>query len=66
VRYWVSGEDENYERELERVSRFGGAPPAPMLPSNVAALVLLVCMQAVLFTTIVLVVVSDFTSGVVP
>jgi hypothetical protein len=63
VRYWVSGEDENYERELERVSRFGGAP---MLPSNVAVLVLLVCIQAVLFTTIVIVVVSDFTSELVP
>jgi len=51
---------------LERVSRFGGAPPAPMLPSNVAVLVLLVCIQAVLFATIVIVVVSDFISEVVP
>jgi hypothetical protein len=41
VQYWVNGEDENYERELERVSRFGGVPPAPMSPSDVAGVVLL-------------------------
>jgi hypothetical protein len=46
VRYWVNGEDENYERELERVSRFGGVPPAPMSPSDVAGVVLLVGTQA--------------------
>jgi len=53
VRYWLNGEDENYERELERVSRFGGTLPAPMSPSDVAGLVLLVGIQAVLFTSII-------------
>jgi hypothetical protein len=51
MRYWVNGEDENYERELERVTRFGGPPPAPMSPSDVAGLVFLVGIQAVLFTS---------------
>jgi hypothetical protein len=53
VRYWLNGEDESYERELERVSRFGGAPPAPMSPSDVAGLVLLVGIQALLFTSVI-------------
>jgi hypothetical protein len=53
VRYWVNGEDENYERELERVSRFGGVPPAPMSPSDVAGVVLLVGTQAVLLTSVI-------------
>jgi len=53
VRYWVNGEDENCERELERVSRFGGAPPAPMSPSDVAGVVLLVGTQAVLFMSVI-------------
>jgi hypothetical protein len=53
VRYWLDGEDENYERELERVSRFGGPPPAPMSPSDVAGIVLLVGIQAVLFSSAV-------------
>jgi hypothetical protein len=52
VRYWVNGEDENYERELERVSRFG-VPPAPMSPSDVAGVVLLVGTQAVLLTSVI-------------
>ena len=51
MRYWLNGEDESYERELERVSRFGGAPPAPMSPSDVAGLVLFVGTQAVLITS---------------
>jgi hypothetical protein len=53
VRYWVNGEDENYERESERVSRFGGVPPAPMSPSDVAGVVLLVGTQAVLLTSVI-------------
>ena len=53
VRYWVNGEDENYERELDRVSRFGGVPPAPMSPSDVAGVVLLVGTQAVLLTSVI-------------
>src|SRR5260370_12677465 len=35
--------DENYERELERVSRFGGVPPAPMAPSDVPVRALSLC-----------------------
>jgi hypothetical protein len=52
VRYWVNGEDESYEREVERVSRFGVSPP-PMSPSDVAGVVLLVGTQAVLFTSVI-------------
>jgi hypothetical protein len=53
VRYWVNGEDENYERELERVSRLGGVPPAPMSPFDVAGVILLVGTQVVLFTSVI-------------
>jgi len=53
VRYWLNGEDEDYERELERVSRFGGAPPAPLSHSDVAGMVLLVGIQAVLFASVI-------------
>ena len=28
MRYWVNGEDEDFERECERVRRFGGVPPS--------------------------------------
>jgi hypothetical protein len=49
----VNGEDESYEREVERVSRFGGSPPPPMSPSDVAGVVLLVGTQAVLFTSVI-------------
>ena len=54
MRYWVNGEDENFERELERVSGFGGSPPAPMWPADVAVVVVLVAAQAVLFTSVIL------------
>ena len=53
MRYWVNGEDENYEREMEHVGRFGGSPPAPMSPSDVVGVVLLVGTQAVLFTSVI-------------
>ena len=49
MRYWVNGEDEGYERESERVLRFGGVPPAPVSPSEVVGMVLLVGIQALLF-----------------
>ena len=53
MRYWVNGEDENNEREVERVGRFGGVPPALMSPSDVAGVVLLVGTQAVLLTSVI-------------
>src|ERR1700730_9899973 len=53
VRYWVNGEDESYEREGERVSRFGGSPPPPVSPSDVAGGAVLVCTQPVLFTFVI-------------
>jgi len=28
VRYWVNGEDEDYDREAEHARRFGGKPPS--------------------------------------
>jgi hypothetical protein len=59
VRYWVNGEDENDERELERVTRFGGAPPAPMSSSDMAGVVLLVGVQALQFTSVIVTVVLE-------
>jgi len=53
VRYWFDGEDEDYDRELERIRRFGGAQPAPVSPSNLAGLVLLVGIQAFLFASVI-------------
>jgi hypothetical protein len=46
VRYCITGEDENYERELERVGRLGVVPPAPMSPFDVAGVIHLVGTQA--------------------
>jgi hypothetical protein len=54
VRYWLDGEDEDYERELDRVSRFGGAAPSPMRPSHVAGVALLVGIQALAFASVIL------------
>ena len=54
VRYWINGEDEDYERELQHVRRFGGPPPVPMSRSVVAGVVLLVGIQAMLFTSVIL------------
>lgn len=54
MRYWINGEDEDYERELEHVRLFGGPPPAPMSRSDVAGIVLLVGIQAMLFTSLIL------------
>jgi hypothetical protein len=54
VRYWINGEDEDYERELQHVRRFGGPPPGPMSRSDVAGIVLLVGFQGMLFTSVIL------------
>ena len=51
--YWVGAEPEDYNRELERIRRFGGAQPAPLSSSNLAGLVLLVGIQAFLFTSVI-------------
>jgi hypothetical protein len=53
VRYWINGEDEGYEREFDRVRRFGGVPPAPISPCEVVGMVFLVGIQAVLFMSII-------------
>lgn len=52
MRYWIDGEDENYERELERARRLGGALPAPLSLSSVAGMVILVGIQVVLFASL--------------
>jgi hypothetical protein len=52
VRYWIDGVDEDYERELEHVSRFGGAPPAPLSLSSLAGLIFLVAIQLVLCSSL--------------
>jgi hypothetical protein len=57
VRYWIDGEDENYERELDRVRRLGGALPAPLSLASVAGMVLLVGVQVVLFASLIAVLV---------
>ena len=51
--YWVGAEDEDYDRELDCIRRFGGAQPAPVSSSNLAGLVLLVGIQAFLFTSVI-------------
>ena len=50
MRYWFNGEDEGYERERERVNRFGGSPPAPMSPLDLAVIALLVSIHAIALT----------------
>jgi hypothetical protein len=52
VRYWLNHEDKHYERELERVSRFGCTPPEPMPPLDFAASAILVGIQAALFRSL--------------
>jgi hypothetical protein len=52
VRYWINGEDEDYHREMERVSRVGGAQPAPLSLSSVSVMVLLIGIQVVLFASL--------------
>jgi hypothetical protein len=49
MRYWFDGEDEDYERELQRIARCGGAPPAPITSLYLTCFALLVVIQAVGF-----------------
>jgi hypothetical protein len=53
VRYWLDGEDEDYERELERVNRFGGAQPSPLRASHAAGVAFLVGIQAVALMSVI-------------
>jgi hypothetical protein len=53
VRYWVDGEDEDYERELERVRRFGGVPPQPMSASVMVGIVVLGGVQVLVLASMV-------------
>ena len=53
MRYWINGEDEDYERELERVRRFGGVPPQPMSESVMAGIVVLGGIQVLLLASMV-------------
>jgi len=53
VRYWLDGEDEDYERELDRVKRFGGAQPSLLRAFHVAGVAFLVVIQAVAFISVV-------------
>ena len=52
MRYWFNHEDRDYERELERVSRFGCTPTEPMPSLDFAALAILVGVQAALFRSL--------------
>ena len=52
MRYWVNGEDEDYERELERVQQFGGHPPAPASSTLLAAIILIGGVQALLIVSL--------------
>jgi hypothetical protein len=50
MRYWFKGEDESYERELERLDRFSGSWPAPISPLDETIIVLLVGIHATALT----------------
>ena len=53
MRYWLNGEDEDYDRELARVSRFGGARPASLSRSDVAGVVFLIGIHVVAFVSLI-------------
>jgi hypothetical protein len=55
VRYWFGGEDEDYEKERERVTRFGGDPPAPVSFVLSAGVVLLVITHTTAISLLILV-----------
>jgi hypothetical protein len=39
VRYWINGEDEDYDREADHARRFGGSPPSSRSESLALVLV---------------------------
>jgi hypothetical protein len=47
MRYWYDGEDEDYQRELQRIERCGGASPAPIGPLNLTCFALLAGIQVI-------------------
>jgi hypothetical protein len=49
VRYWHNGEDEHFEREMDRVRRFGGLPPAPISLAEKLLIIGLSVGEAILF-----------------
>lgn len=53
MRYWIHGEDEDYDREVERVSRCGEIPPSPIAPRESAGLAFLVSVQVLLFAFLI-------------
>ena len=55
MRYWFNGEDEDYERELERVRRFGAEPPSPMAASTIVAIVFLSGFEVILVVSVLVV-----------
>jgi hypothetical protein len=52
LRFWHNGEDEDYNRELARVQRFGGMRPAPVSKRETAAVVLLLSAQALMLAAL--------------
>ena len=48
----MDGEDESYEREMERVRQFGGVLPASLSLSEIAGTMLLVGIQTVIFASL--------------
>lgn len=53
MRYWFHGEDEDFEREMERVRRFGGAEPVIASPDTIAALVFVYGVQVILLVALI-------------
>ncbi len=53
MRYWISGEDEDYERELARATRWNIPPPAPLSGTILAGIVLLAGGEALLFLSMI-------------
>ena len=49
MRYWYNGEDEDIDRELERVRRFGGPMPAPIPWSDRLLVAILAAGEVLLF-----------------
>jgi len=53
VRYWIAGEDEDYDREFERATRSGQALPAPVSLSDKIGIALLTAIEVVLIVSLI-------------
>jgi hypothetical protein len=53
VRYWIQGEDEDYEREWRRARIAGDALPADLSPAASAAMIAMVATQVVAIVALV-------------